>query len=138
LAQGSSCDPDISVGMTVRALSFFVLGFFLFAIQGCVDCAGLYSKMSACSAKNNADTSTSKTMCEACKAEWNAMKDMCSCKCKDMGTYTGTFSQCYDSSGASQDDKTMKDQLFGANGMCGSNACNTCGDSAYTTDALCP
>ena len=87
-AQGSSCDPDVSINMAVRALSVFVLGFFLFAIQGCVDCAGLYKKFgdTTCAATTLGLTVPGTIDCSVCKAEWNALKDICSCKCSDYQT----------------------------------------------------
>jgi len=57
------------------------------------------------------------------------MKDMCSCKCKDMGAFTGTFSECYDSSGNHQDDEALKDGQL-KNAM-------ECGDTTMSTTKLC-
>ena len=105
-AQGSSCDPDVSINMTVRALSVFVLGFFLFAIQGCVDCAGLYKKFAdtSCSATVLGFTAPSTIDCSVCKSEWNALKDICSCKCSDYQTTDAMKTLC--SAGTNPDFKT--------------------------------
>jgi hypothetical protein len=106
--------------MTVRALSFVVLGFFLFAMQGCVDCAGIYKKATDCT--------SSKTQCTDCKTEYNALKDICGCKCKDIQTTDIGKTAC----------DVLGNPDLKSTTLANSKLCKDGDTTAGTGDAMCP
>jgi len=105
--------------MTTRALYLAVFSF-LFAMQGCVDCKGIAKKYSDCTVSTGT--------CTDCKDEYNAQKDICGCKCKDLNTAGAAGDLLCDAAG-NPDYKTMSSN---------SKLCKDGDTTVGTGDALCP
>ena len=72
------CLEYLAMVAVAKTVLLAILSLLAFNLHGCADCKGIYKKYVDCQKKEGSE------VCDKCKDEVTALKDICDCKCEDM------------------------------------------------------